>query len=110
MPLPSIGLTAQEFREVAVLGQIANESDSDEEIFAKLQIQYQKIRDHDNQDDPRGGNADMTPEQKAIDEANYLIDTTALAGSDWSSVRPKLAKIYKSVGQDDMARFVYPTN
>jgi len=110
MPLPSIGLTAQEFREVAVLGKIANETDSDEEIFAKLQIQYQKIRDHDNQDDPRGGNADMTPEQKAIDEANYLIDTTALTGSDWSNVRPKLAKIYKSVGQDDMARFVYPTN
>ena len=112
MPLPSIGLTINEFRDAAILGQIANENDTDEEVFAKLQMMYEKFRDHENQEDPRsmvGGNNDMTPEQKAINEANYLIDSTALTGSDWSKIRPKLAEIYSSVGRDDIASFVFPT-
>ena len=36
LPLPSIGLDTEEFREVAILGQIADESDSDEEAIAKM--------------------------------------------------------------------------
>ena len=52
----------------------------------------------------------MTPEQKAIDEANYLIDTAALTGANWNEIRPELAKIYKSIGREDIASFVNPTN
>merc|ERR1712194_112141 len=81
MPLPSIGLGPQEFREVGIYGQLAEESGTDEEIFAKLQIMYEKMRDHENED-PRSANNGMTPEQKAIDEANYLIDTAALTGAN----------------------------
>jgi len=109
MPLPSIGLGAQEFREVGIYGQLAEESDTDEEIFAKLQIMYEKMREHET-DDPRSANSSMTPEQIAFDEANYLIDTAALTGANWSEIRPKLAEIYKSVGRDDIASFVNPTN
>lgn len=109
MPLSSIGLSSKDFRDVGVYGQLAEDTDSDEEVFAKLQIMYEKMRDHENED-PRGGNSDMTPEQKALDEANYLLDITSLTGANWSEVRPKLAEIYKSVGRDDMANFVNPTN
>lgn len=106
MPLPSIGLTVDDFREVAILGQIAEPSDSDEAVMAKLQAMYEKMREHET-DDPRiSGNNDMTPEQKALDKANYLLDTTALTGAKWSEIRPKLAEIYKSVGRDDMSDFV----
>ena len=48
--------------------------------------------------------------EKAIDEANYLIDTAALTGANWSEIRPKLAEIYKSVGRTDIANFVNPSN
>ena len=51
-----------------------------------------------------------TPEQAAIDEASYLLDVVALSGGNWSEVRPKLAEIYRSVGQNEMADFVDPKN
>lgn len=108
MPLSSIGLSSKDFRDVGVFGQMAEETDSDKEIFAKLQIMYEKMRDHENED-PRAGNSDMTPEQRALDEANYLLDITSLTGANWSGVRPKLAEIYKSIGREDMASFVNPT-
>ena len=107
MPLPSIGLGVKEFREVAIYGQMAEESDSDEEMFAKLQIMYEKLREHEKDDPQHNG---MTPEQRVIEEANYMIDTAALTGANWSEIRPKLAEVYKSAGRDDIASFVNPTN
>lgn len=107
MPLPSIGLSINDFRQVAILGQLAEEADSDAEVMAKLEIMYEKIREHERDEDPRS-QAAKSPEQAALDEANYLLDRAALTGSKWSEVRPKLAAIYKSVGRDDMATFVNP--
>ena len=107
LPLPSIGLSVDDFRDVAILGKLAEKTDSDEEIMAKLQIMYEKIREHEQDEDPRSA-ASKTPEQAALDEANYLLDRVALSGGKWSEVRPKLAEIYKSVGRDDMANFVNP--
>lgn len=107
LPLPSIGLSTQDFRDVAILGQIAEKSDSDEEVMAKLQVMYEKIREHEQDEDPRSA-ASKTPEQAALDEANYLLDRVCLSGGNWSEVRPKLAEMYKSVGRDDMANFVNP--
>ena len=107
MPLPSIGLSINDFRQVAILGQMADESDSDAEMMAKLQIMYEKIREHERDEDPRS-QAAKSPEQAALDEANYLLDRAALTGGKWSEVRPQLAAIYKSVGRDDMATFVNP--
>lgn len=107
LPLPSIGLSIDDFREVAIYGKIAEESDSDEEVMAKLQVMYEKIREHEKDEDPRAA-ASKTPEQAALDEANYILDRVALTGGKWGEVRPKLAEIYKSVGRDDMASFVNP--
>ena len=107
MPLPSIGLSINDFRQVAILGQLAEEADSDAEVMAKLEIMYEKIREHERDEDPRS-QAAKSPEQAALDEANYLLDRAALTGGKWSEVRPQLAAIYKSVGRDDMATFVNP--
>ena len=107
LPLPSIGIAIDDFRDVAILGQLAEESDSDEEIMAKLQVMYERIREREQDEDPRSAAA-KSPEQAALDEANYLLDRVALSGGNWSEVRPKLAQIYKSVGRDDLASFVNP--
>jgi hypothetical protein len=109
MPLPTIGLTMDEFRDVAILGQIADPSDSDEVLLTKLQTMYENMRERETNDPRSSGNNDMTPGQRALHEANYILDMTALTGSKWSAVRSKLAKIYKSVGRDDMGKFVNPT-
>lgn len=108
IPLPSIGLSIDDFREVAILGQIAEESDSDEEILAKLQSMYERMRESEQEDITSSMSQGKTPEQTAFDEANYILDSVALTGGSWAEVRPKLAEIYKSVGRDDMAAFVNP--
>ena len=107
LPLPSIGLSMDDFREVAILGQIATESDSDDQIMTKLRNMYEKMRAYE-QADPRS-NQGKTPEQVAIDEANYILDMVSLTGGNWSGVRPKLAEIYSSAGRKDMADFVNPS-
>ena len=109
LPLPSIGISAEDFRQVAILGQVAEETDSETEVFAKLSTMYEKIREHEQDEDPRS-QASKTPEQAAFDEANYLLDRVALSGGKWSEARPKLAEMYRSVGREDMANFVDPAN
>ena len=109
LPLPSIGINDDDFKDVAILGQIndANENDTMEEIMSKLQLMYEKMRQHEQEEDPRTSNS-KTEEQKAIDEANYLLDTVALTtNGKWNDIRPKLAEIYKTAGRHDMASFVY---
>ena len=75
--------------------------------MAKLQVMYERIREREQDEDPRSAAA-KSPEQAALDEANYLLDRVALSGGNWSEVRPKLAQIYQSVGRDDLANFVNP--
>ena len=107
MPLPSIGFEDKDFKEVAILSQNAKEEDSIEEAFAKLQILWEKLRTKEDED--QKSKANQTPEQSAIEDGNYLLDTVALNGGSWSEVRPKLADLYASVGKDDMAIFVDPS-
>lgn len=107
MALPSIGLDMEHFKEVSVLGQIGDESDSDEEVCAKLQEMYEKLKAAE-EDEQQPGTQSKTREQVAIDDANYLLDTTCLTTKDWASIRPRLADIYASAGREDMASFVDP--
>jgi hypothetical protein len=108
LPLPSIGLNVEDFKEVAVVAQLADNSSADDEVMTKLQAMYEKMRQHEQDEDPRTTQA-KTPEQKAIDEANYLLDTTSLTGGKWSEIRPKLAAIYRKAGREDLASFVSPS-
>jgi len=108
LPLPSIGLTLQDFKKVGVLGQLTNEDDTMEETLTKLQEMYEKIRASEEEDNQQPGGNNKTPEQRAIDEANYLLDTTALTSRDWAAIRGRLADIYASAGKEDMAAYVDP--
>lgn len=107
MPLPSIGMSQKDFREVAELAQLADENDSDEDAMAALRDMYEKIRENDREEDA-SSTTGMTSEQAAIEEANYLLDTVALTGGKWSDVRTQLGEMYRKVGRDDMADFVDP--
>jgi hypothetical protein len=103
LPLPTLGMTMEDFKEVAVLGQVADAEDSVEEAVAKLKGMYEKIRSAEREDDYQQG---MTPEQMVIDEASHRLDVAAFAGEAWSKVRPELGEKFRSVGRDDMAAFI----
>ena len=105
LPLPSIGMTQEDFNEVATLAKLVDDPKAN--ANAALLEMYEKIREHEKEEDPAAQQG-RTPEQMAIDEANYLLDTTTLTGGKWSEIRPKLDEIYRSVGRDDMADFVNP--
>jgi len=103
MPLPTLGMTAEDFKEVAVLGQLADAGDSVPEALAKLKNMYEKMRTAEKDDDPGQG---MTPEQLAIDEADHRINIAALTGESWSEIRAELGDKFRSIGREDMALFV----
>lgn len=105
LPIPSIGLSKDDLKEVAVLALLADEHDSSTDAIAKLRDMYEKIRQHEHEEDSKTGEG-KTLEQRAIDDANYLLDTVALTGGKWSDIRPQLEDIYRSAGRNDMADFV----
>jgi len=109
LPLPSIGFSDEDFTEVAVLGQIADTADSQEEAFAKLQVFFEKMKSKEADEDPPGMGTSKTQEQMAIDSANTLLDRRALGDANWNDVRKELAEMYAKVGKDDMALFVDPS-
>jgi hypothetical protein len=105
IPIPSAGMEVDDLAQIARLSSLATEDDSPTEAIAKMSVMYEKIRQHEQDDD---SNASKTPEQIAIDEANFLLDNVALHGGRWSDIRSKLGIIYHSAGRDDMALFVDP--
>lgn len=107
LPIPSAGLEEADLAEISRLAGFADEEDSTTEAIAKMQVMYEKVRKHEQEDEQASGG--KTPEQVAIDEANYLLDTVALTGGKWDEIRPKLGVIYSSAGRTDMAKFVCPT-
>mmetsp|Transcript_57785 Transcript_57785/g.172474 ORF Transcript_57785/g.172474 Transcript_57785/m.172474 type:complete len:213 (+) Transcript_57785:757-1395(+) len=107
LPIPSVGLDEEDFAEVARLAGVAEEGDSTAEAVEKMREMYEKIRDHEKEDEKTQGQ--MTPEQAAIDEANYLLDTTAFTGGNWEDIRSKLGDIYQEGGKDEMAQYVNPS-
>jgi len=108
VPLSTLGMSDDDFKEVAVLGKVAQETDSMDEVLAKMQIYYQKLRQHEDEDP--GASGGKTPEQSAIDEANYFLDTISLSKTcNWSDARHELAEMYASAGREDMATFVDPS-
>jgi hypothetical protein len=110
--VPTIGPSWREYRDVAVLGQLltADEveaSDSDDtpphKALAKLLHLYRLYKSVE-QTNAKQGN--KTPEQMVMDQANDLINETVLTGQPWSSIRSKLAALFRSIGKDDLAVFV----
>ncbi|KAL7466870.1 hypothetical protein ACHAXS_007144 [Conticribra weissflogii] len=102
MPLPSMGLTKEDFVDVAKMAEFASPNDSADEALAKMLEMYEKIREHEKEDN----SGDKTPKQMAMEDANYLLDVACLTGQKYGEVRKQIAKIYREAGMDEMAAFV----
>lgn len=102
LPLPTLGMSQDDFRDVATLGQIADATDDIDTAMAKMKAFYMKMKEVEKEDPQQG----KTSEQAAIDEVNYLLDLTALDGKPWSSVRPILSEKLRAACYDDLAAFV----
>ncbi|KAL3762275.1 hypothetical protein ACHAWU_000922 [Discostella pseudostelligera] len=103
MPLPSLGLTRKDYIDVAKMAGIANQDDDGEVALRKMLDMYEKIREHEKDDNSRDG---KTPQQIAMEDANYLLDLACLTGRKYGEVREEIAKIYRGAGMEDDARFV----
>ena len=100
MPLPSAGLTRRDFVDVAKMAGFGGESD--DESLANMLEMYNKIRDHEQQEN----SGDKTPKQTAMEDANYLLDVACLTGQRYGEIRDKVAEIYRGAGMEDDASFV----
>ncbi len=103
MPLPSLGLTRKDYVDVAKMAGIANQNDDGDVALRKMLDMYEKIREHEKDDNSRDG---KTSQQTAIENANYLLDVACLTGRKYGELREEIAKIYRGAGMEEDARFV----
>mmetsp|Transcript_1749 Transcript_1749/g.3743 ORF Transcript_1749/g.3743 Transcript_1749/m.3743 type:complete len:409 (-) Transcript_1749:126-1352(-) len=101
MPLPSMGLTRKDIVDVAKMTGYASPDDDSEGALVKMIEMYEKIRDHERDDNSN----DKSPKQTAMEDANYLLDMACLTGQKYGEVRGKIAEIYRGAGMEDDARF-----
>ncbi|KAL3798415.1 hypothetical protein HJC23_005068 [Cyclotella cryptica] len=102
MPLPSMGLTRNDFADVSKIAEFATSIHTTDEALEKMLYFYEKIREHEKEDN----SGDKTAKQIAMDEANYLLDKACLTGQKYGEVRGMIAEIYRAVGMEEMASFV----
>jgi hypothetical protein len=102
MSLPTIGMNLADYEEVATLGNMSNEFDTPITALQKLGDMYKLIKSVEKDDDKVVKN----PVELALDEANDLINDTVLECKEWSSVRPQLSQLFRSIGREDMAAFI----
>jgi hypothetical protein len=102
MPLPSMGLTRNDFAEISKLAEFAPADDSTDVAMQKMLEFYEKIREHEKEEN----SGDKTVKQTACDDANYLLDVACLTGQKYGEVRGKIAELYSGAGLDEMASFV----
>jgi hypothetical protein len=102
VPLSTIGLSYDDFKDVAVLGQIADESDDDDVALDKLAKFYAKLHEAEKDDDQ----GQRTPVQAAFEEASLLLDQAALTKKPCSSIRDEIGAKFQSVGRTEIAHFV----
>mmetsp|Transcript_4705 Transcript_4705/g.8091 ORF Transcript_4705/g.8091 Transcript_4705/m.8091 type:complete len:397 (-) Transcript_4705:1604-2794(-) len=101
MPLPSMGLTVSDFATVSKMAQYADAADNTETALQKLRDMYEKIREHEQDDN----NGDKSVKQTAMEDANYLLDIACLTGQKYGEVREEIANIYRSAGMESDADF-----
>ena len=102
MPLPSMGLTREDFASISKMAGCATSSDSTKDALAKMLEMYVKIRDHEKEDN----SGDKTAKQAAIEDVNYLLDVACLTEQRYGKLRGRIAEIYRGAGMNDMASFV----
>ena len=105
LPLPSIGLSYDDYKSVAILGQIADESDPEDVVLEKLSEFQDKMREveQDQEQDQQSG---RTAEQAAFEEATAILDKAALTKKSWTSVRTSVGEKLRAVERNEFAQFV----
>lgn len=103
LPLSTTGMAYDDLKEVAVLGQIADESDSVDEALQHLSKFYDKMREVEQEKDQQSS---KTAVQVAIEEANHILDKATLSKTPWSQVRESVGEKMRVAGRSDFARFV----
>jgi hypothetical protein len=101
MPLPSMGLTVSDFAAVSKMAGFADATDSTETALKKMRDMYEKIREHERDEN----SADKTVKQTAMEDANYLLDVACLTGQKYGEVRGEIANIYRKAGMESDAEF-----
>jgi len=104
LPLTTIGMSHEDIKDVAVLGQMADANEGDDVAFEKLISFYKKMKEVERDDGSQ--QQGKTAEQKAIDDVNELMDIAALQGVQWSSIRPTVSAKLRDAGIDEIAAFV----
>lgn len=106
LPLYTMGMTVEEFAEISRLAELAGGGASVAEALKEVESMYEKIRKSEAEADKT--QSGKTDEQRALDEANYILDSTALNGARWEGIRGDLCGIYERAGKETMATFVNP--
>lgn len=114
LPISTVGMTLEDFRQVAILAGIALDTDDTGVAMHKLQLIYDKLNTNEEQQQQgqrSSTNYDSMPtqEQLAIQDAAHLLDNVAMSGGHWGPIRRELANIYEKAGCLTMAEFVNPT-
>lgn len=104
--LSTIGMAVADFEEVAVLGEMADAFDAPEVALAKLKTMYELMRSVQKDQVSNNEQQQMSRELLVLDQADALMNNAVLSGAEWSSVRPQLAELFRSVGKEEMAAFV----
>jgi hypothetical protein len=102
MPLPTLGLKRGDYVDVARMAGYASTDEDGEYAMAKMLEFYEKIREHEGNDN----SGDKTPKQKAIEDADYILDVACLTGRGYGDVRAEVAAMYREAGMEEDARFV----
>jgi hypothetical protein len=102
MPLPTLGLKRGEYVDVARMAGYALPEDDGNIAMARMLEMYETIREHEGNDNA----GDKTPKQKAIEDADYVLDVACLMGRRYGDVRGEVAAIYRGAGMEEDARFM----
>lgn len=103
MSLSTMGLTKKDYVDVARMTGYATADDDGDVALTKMLAMYEKIRNHENKDEKPD---DKTPQQKAIEDADYILDKACLMGQKYGEIRSDVATIYRNAGLEEDARFI----
>jgi hypothetical protein len=110
MPLWTVGISRDEVKEAAVLGQLSTDRDSFESALQKLADLYDKIQlaEADSGKSAAVGDAGTasSPEQVAVDECQDLLNRAILQQKPWNNVRSQIIHKFRKAGAIDMADFL----
>jgi hypothetical protein len=109
MPLWTVGVSMKDVKDVAVLGQVADEMDTIETVLGKLVIVYEKVMAAESESAKVPGDtsgATQSPDQVAMEECQDVLNRAVLQQKPWNEVRSSVAQIYRAAGLADMAEFI----